>query len=172
MDGLRISEANADQADELSAFATMTYVAAFGADFGDPADLQAHLEASLSPGAWRRYLAADRVFLANADDGLVGYLQLGKAVHPADFEVRRLYVHPAHQNEGVGAALLGHALEDVAVREAPAVWLDVWQDNLRAQRFYRRFGFEFTSERHPFILKSGAIDGYDLVMVRRQGGSA
>ena len=145
----------------------MTYVAAFSADFEDPAELQHHLDTTLSADNWQLYLATDRVFMAHLEGRLAGYLQLGPAERAGDLEVRRLYVDPDQQSRGVGGLLMQHVLDDDAVRRAPAVWLDVWEHNRRAQSFYRRYGFEFTSGRRPFVLKSGAIDGYDLVMVRQ-----
>lgn len=165
---LAIVEVGEGAAEELSEFSTMAYVAAFGAGFDDPADLQHHVTTSLSAEAWRRYLQESRVFAARSGAQMLGFLQLGQAAQAGEFEIRRLYVHPERQNAGIGAALMQHALDDPAIAAAPAVWLDVWHDNHRAQKFYQRFGFEMTGDRHAFVLKSGKIDGYDLVMVRRQ----
>lgn len=162
-----VSEASVEDAAELSAFAAMTYVAAFGAEFEDPAELKHHLDTTLSVDAWLRYFASDRVFVADEDGRLAGYLQLGPAEQAGEFEIHRLYVDPEMQSQGIGAALMRHVLDDDAVRRAPAVWLDVWENNHRAHKFYTRWGFAFTSERRPFVLRSGAIDGYDLIMVRR-----
>lgn len=170
--GLTITEAGAGDVDELSALAVETYVAAFGADFDDPADLQAHLETALSVRAWRSYLATDRVFVARSAGRAVGYLQLGPAAPHSAVEIRRVYISHARQQQGLGSLLMRHALNLPEVRRAPLVRLDVWQDNLQAQRFYARFGFELTSERKPFVLGSGKIDGYDLMMIRRQDPAA
>ena len=165
-----IEEIGGGDAADISGFATMAYVAAFGADFDDPEDLRHHLATGLSVEAWRRYLAVDRVFVARSGAQIIGFAQIGDAEHRGDLELRRLYVDPHRQSEGIGAALMTHALADPAVAAVPAVWLDVWQDNDGAQRFYRRFGFELTGDKRPFVLKSGRIDGYDLVMVRRRPG--
>jgi diamine N-acetyltransferase len=165
---LLVTEATEAEAVELSELSIRTYVAAFGADFDDPSDLEHHLATSLSVDAWRGYLAHDRVFVARASGRAVGYLQAGRTDTPDEFEIKRVYVDPSRQRQGIGALLLRHALNDPEIASATQLRLDVWQDNRRAQDFYRRFGFAMTEERRPFVLKSGRIDGYDLVMVRHR----
>ena len=164
---LSVGEAVMADAAELSDLSTRTYLASFGADFDDPEDLAHHLAISTSVNAWQTYLANDRVFVARAADMAVGYLQAGKRETPHEVEIKRVYVDRSRQSQGIGTLLMRHALNDLDIRSATLVRLDVWQDNRRAQDFYRRFGFELTDERRPFVLKSGRIDGYDLVMARR-----
>jgi len=45
------------------------------------------------------------------------------------------------------------------------IYLDVWEHNHGAQRFYRRYGFEVVGAR-SFEVESGAPTSLDLVMVR------
>nr|MBR4281342.1 GNAT family N-acetyltransferase [Clostridia bacterium] len=71
------------------------------------------------------------------DDGVVkGFLHLG------DNEVRRLYVEPVLQGQGIGAALL-----EYAVREKHAARLWALEKNARAIAFYARHEFRPTGER-------------------------
>ncbi len=58
---------------------------------------------------------------------------------------------------------MGACLEEVARGGYQTVWLGVWEHNLRALDFYRRWGFE-TVGSHTFLLGSDAQT--DLVMVR------
>lgn len=71
------------------------------------------------------------------DDGVVkGFLHFGGD------EVRRLYVEPVLQGQGIGAALLEHA-----IREKHITHLWALEKNTRAIAFYRRHGFHMTDER-------------------------
>ena len=71
------------------------------------------------------------------DDGVVkGFLHFGGD------EVRRLYVEPVLQGQGVGAALL-----DYAIRELHVTRLWALEKNTRAIAFYARHGFHPNGER-------------------------
>jgi len=47
--------------------------------------------------------------------------------------------------------LMEHALDWARGQGATALYLGVWENNARAQRFYRRFGFEHVGE-HAFMV--------------------
>ena len=71
------------------------------------------------------------------DDGVVkGFLHFGGS------EVRRLYVEPALQGRGIGAALLEYAIRELHVTRLWAL-----EKNTRAIAFYERHGFRVTEER-------------------------
>lgn len=71
------------------------------------------------------------------DDGVVkGFL------HHGGDEVRRLYVEPVLQGQGIGAALL-----DYAIRELHVTRLWALEKNTRAIAFYARHGFFPNGER-------------------------
>lgn len=57
-------------------------------------------------------------------------------------ELVRLYVEQAAIGKGYGAALMKACLEYAANQEFETIWLGVWENNHRAQRFYQRWGFE------------------------------
>ena len=71
------------------------------------------------------------------DDGVVKAF-----LHYGGDEVRRLYVEPVLQGQGIGAALL-----DYAVRELGVTCLWALEKNPRAIAFYQRHGFRVTEER-------------------------
>ena len=87
------------------------------------------------------------ILLAEVDDEPVGVV----AVQPLDedgvCEMKRLYVHPAHRNEGIGRAL-GTAILDVAQDLGyGAMRLDTVSSMRAARSLYRSLGFE---ERPPY----------------------
>ena len=88
------------------------------------------------------------------DDGVVkGFLHFGGD------EVRRLYVEPVLQGQGIGTALL-----EYAIRELHAKRLWALEKNLRAIAFYQRHGFHVTEKRR---LEEGTEE-YLVRLVRRE----
>jgi diamine N-acetyltransferase len=163
---LRILDASIGDAEEVSALAIKTYVHTFGAEF-EPEELAYYLEHTISVSRWREYLARDRILLVRIDGRAIAYVQFGPAKNAGEIEIRRLYVDADFQRRGIGTALLERALASPEVVAAPAVLIDVWDKNEGARRLYERFGFRHEGGLEPFVLKSGAIDGYDLILVRR-----
>ena len=85
-------------------------------------------------------MLANPQVLANTyvyDDGVVR----GMMVLEGD-EVKRLFVEPAFQGQGIGAALLHFAVEE---HHATHLW--ALEKNVRAIRFYERHGFHVTDEK-------------------------
>ena len=92
------------------------------------------------------------------DDGVVkGFLHYGGD------EVRRLYVEPVLQGQGVGAALLEYAIRELKVKRLWAL-----EKNTRAIAFYQRHGFRVTDERR---LEEGTEE-YLVRLVRRENDAA
>ena len=58
------------------------------------------------------------------------------------------------------------ALAHPRMAGADVFYLEVWEGNLDAQRFYKRHGFEIVGERE-FFVASGAKTGNELIMARR-----
>lgn len=85
--------------------------------------------------------------LAEEQAALAGFLKLGPAELPVEtppgtIELRQLYVFGPWQGAGVAAALMDWAMARARSLHARHIQLNVYIDNLRAQRFYRRYGFE------------------------------
>lgn len=168
--------ATPDDSALLSALAVQTYTEAFSHSMS-AADLAVHLETNLSPERIRKMLREDVFLLARMKGETVGFVQFGDAyidasdltesleVQPGNKEIRRLYVLAAFQNRGLGTKLMNVALNDPRIAEK-TVFLDVWEDNTGAQRFYERFGFERVGAR-AFRAASGEVTGLDLILVRR-----
>jgi ribosomal protein S18 acetylase RimI-like enzyme len=160
-------------AETLSRLARQTYADAFGHSF-TPNDLAAHLAKHLAPANLAQMIAEDLVLVAEDEGELVGYVQVGLAALDEvattddDYELRRLYVQADSQNQGIGGLLLDAALTHPRLHAARRIFLDVWENNLGAQRFYARHGFEVVSKRR-FITASGAEGDFDLIMVRSCG---
>ena len=170
---MKLRSATATDAKALSALAAETYAAAFGHSMS-PDDLAAHLEKHFSPEGFERILSEDRVLVAELQGRMAGFVQFGRAgaelaedASDADWELRRLYVRAEVQNRGVGTRLMDAALAQL--EGAERIFLDVWEHNAGALRFYARYGFKVVGER-AFEVASGAKTSRDLLMLRRQAG--
>jgi diamine N-acetyltransferase len=150
---LAIRRATPEDARALSDVGIRTFVETFGHMY-PPEDLQAFLEESHAPEVYARYLAdpAYALWLLVDGDAVAGYALAGPSglPHPdvaaQDGELKRLYVTPSLHNGGWGGRLFQAAL-DWLERDGPrTLWISVWSENLGAQRFYARQGFEKAGE--------------------------
>ena len=82
---------------------------------------------------------------------------------PAPLELLRLYVDSKWHGKGVAKALMENAIEFGRTNGFQTFWLGVWENNLRAQAFYRKFGFQVKGS-HVFVL--GTDPQNDLIMAR------
>ena len=65
------------------------------------------------------------------------------------FEIQRIYILNECQGLGLGKKLFELALDMAKEGRFDWAWLGVWENNIRAQVFYQKYGFEKFSE-HPF----------------------
>ncbi|MDX1932542.1 MAG: GNAT family N-acetyltransferase [Capsulimonadales bacterium] len=164
----RIREAGPEDAPALSVLAAVTYARAFGHSF-TPSDLTARLATALSPGAFEQAFRTDTILVAEVEDRPVGYVRFGELPPGSDHgdaELRQFYVLPEFQRQGIGGALMEATLAHPRLRRASHLYLDVWERNTDARRFYERFGFVTVGVR-PFAVASGAATDPDLWMLRR-----
>jgi len=133
------------RADDLSAFLATKTAAQFREELGDPAF----------------------EFVVAEDAGqLAGYVKLGPPELPVEtppetVELCQLYVLKRWHGSGVAAGLMDRALELVRRKRARHVQLSVYVDNLRARRFYERYGFHAVG-RYDFMVGSHADE--DIIL--------
>lgn len=165
-----IRRAGVSDAKALATLSRATFSNAF-AHLYAPADLKLFLKTSYSLARTRRNLAdpAIGIWLLEADGQAVGYVQVGRCalphpdVTPACGEIKRIYLLPQWQSGGGGARLLETALAWLE-RDGPRpVWLGVYFENVKAQRFYGRYGFEKVGE-YGFVV--GATVDREFILRR------
>lgn len=152
MSAFSYRDATEADAQALAAFARQIWVETFAHVNYPPADLAAYLDKSFGAAVQRAEIAdADtRYRLAFDDDGLAGFCMMGALGMPVEeagaLELHRLYVHDRAKGQGVADALMDDCIAWARDRGAPSLYLSVWENNVRAQRFYRRYGFADYSE--------------------------
>lgn len=155
--GVSYRPALAADAAALAKFAADTFVTTFGALY-PPEDLATYLAKSYGEAIQRGELEDPAVatWLAFRGEALIGYAQAGpvdmKVAHAlADRELYRLYVTAEAKGAGVAQALMDRIIDSARADRAEALWLSVWENNLRAQAFYKRYRFEHVGE-HKFMV--------------------
>lgn len=174
MTTVTVDRAGLWDAEALSDVAAATFPLACPPD-ADLDDIEVFLADVLSGERFGEYLSdpSRTVLKAVADGEIVGYAILHGAA-PADpavaaavtldpvLEISKMYVLPGHHGTGVANALMQAALDRARGSGYAGIWLGVNQENLRAQRFYAKFGLEqvgtrtFTVGRrvhHDYVLR-------------------
>lgn len=145
-------DANPSDAEALAVFARESWVATFGHLPYPPHDLEAYLARNYGAEIQRAEIADPelRYRLALDAAGIAGYCMMGPLSMPVEdakgLELHRLYLHERAKGAGVADALMADCIAWARTRGAEALYLSVWENNERAQRFYRRHGFEDFSE--------------------------
>lgn len=105
------------------------------------------------------------LFVAEAAGEVVGYAAVWFVADEA--ELGDLAVHPDHRRRGIGALLLGRALEEARGRAIRVLYLEVRAGNEDARRLYERSGFEVVTVRRGYY--SQPVE--DALVMRRLIGA-
>lgn len=157
-----VTPAGEGDAAELAAVAAATFPLACPESVASR-DIAAFIAANLSAERFGEYLAdPDRVILtATAEDRIIGYAMLIR--HPDAIELSKMYVLASRHGTGAAPALIRSSITWAADTGAGTMWLGVNQKNIRAQRFYRKHGFEVSGTR---TFRLGERTEHDYVMTR------
>ena len=143
-----IRRAGPADAEALARIGLETFCETFDGIYSD-ADLQTYLTQAYDLDRTRAGLAdpAMASWLVEADGEVVGYATVGPCglphpdVTPQCGELKRIYVRKGWQGSGLAQRLLA-VTTDWLERDGPrTIWLGVWSENLKAQRFYGKHGF-------------------------------
>lgn len=168
-----VRAARPDEAGAVAELAAVTFPLACPPS-STPEDHAAFIAAHLTPAHFAAHLAdGSRDVLVADDDGLLVGYTLIVAGEPYDagvaalvplrptVELSKCYVLPGRHGGGIAAPLMAASLDAARARGAAGVWLGVNGENLRAQAFYRRSGFEVVGER---TFQVGDQQHHDLVL--------
>jgi len=130
-------------------------------------DIEVHLANKCSSEVFKSYIANDKSAVIVARDGsnLLGFAILIFAETSSEkvanalssvtgtVELSKFYVSPSQHGQGVAQKLMQRCFELVRELGWSALWLNVNQQNKRANRFYEKWGFNIVGEC-DFILGS------------------
>ena len=85
--------------------------------------------------------------LVECNNKIAGFAQLSRNPVPiegcnGEVELRRIYLAKDWHGKGVAQKLMKKVADAARSFSAQAIWLAVWEENLRAIAFYRKAGFE------------------------------
>jgi diamine N-acetyltransferase len=165
-----IRHATIADAQILTELGARTFVETFAAD-NSPENMSAYLDSAFNVEQQANELRdpARSVFIAEIEGLAVGYAMLlpddapNEITGETPIELVRLYVSRESLGGGVGAALMQACLDEAAARNHKTIWLGVWENNRRAQAFYRKWKFE---EVGTHVFQLGDDPQRDLLMQR------
>ncbi|KHD43894.1 GNAT family N-acetyltransferase [Streptococcus hongkongensis] len=97
------------------------------------------------------------VYFIRLNNEIAGYLKVNwdssQTEHELEsaFEIQRIYLLNKFQGMGLGKYLFEFALDRAYDSGRDWAWLGVWENNLKAQALYQKYGFEKFSE-HSFAV--------------------
>lgn len=148
-----VAEPTVDDAVALSVLAQDVFTDTFAFMNYPPDDLAAFLDQAMSSETYRCQIVDPAYSLRVARDAnevMLGFIKCGPNDLPMPLgepppertrELHQLYVAAAAQGAGLADMLMHHVFDDAHSYGAEAVYLSVYVDNIRAQRFYARYGF-------------------------------
>ncbi len=103
----------------------------------------------------------DCCFFAEIDGLAVGYTRFMEDYSSFPFmqqwkaiELKRIYVLKEHHGKGIAQKLMDYIIEFSQQAGYKVIWLGVWENNLRAQKFYEKYGFVNSGHTHDFPIGS------------------
>lgn len=165
---IEIDRASVQHAPLLAAFGRHSFVAAFEGQI-EHRDLIAFADKRYGIEQQQRELGDpdSLFFMARINGELAGYAKLCKGNSPPNIkasraiELERLYLSSKWFGTGVALSLLNMCLGEARKQLCDVMWLDVWDQNTRAQAFYNKHGFDVVGER-PYDV--GTITQRHLLM--------
>jgi len=155
---IAIRRATLADAETLSVISAKTFYDTFTGTCTEE-DMQSFLEAYFNLYQVQAELknVNDFYFLAESAGRVLGYLRFMEDY--ANFpkmklwralELKRIYVVKEFHGSGVAQQLMDFTLDFASRNKYEVVWLGVWEHNIRAQKFYEKYGFVNSGHTHNF----------------------
>jgi diamine N-acetyltransferase len=148
----KVQPAHMADAAALSAFAQASFAETFSYRGYPPADLAAFFNSYMSADIFAKYIAsADQdVHIARDESGAIqGFMRSGPVTLPlpaghdanSGLELHQLYLAPQAKGTGLAQNFMALLFDRAETEGAQALYLSVYCENIRAQRFYAKYGF-------------------------------
>ena len=159
---INIRRISIDDVSALSKIASQTFYDTFTGTCTE-ADMQGFLDQYYNTEQLGKELKDEETycFFAEAKGEPVAYLQFKEEYNNFPeikkwkaLELKRIYVLTEFQGKGIAQKLMDFILEFAAEKKYEVVWLGVWEHNIRAQKFYEKYGFANSGYTHDFPIGS------------------
>lgn len=127
------------------------------------ADMQDFLEAYFNEAQVTKELSDenDYFFFAEVNGVPAGYLRFKEDYSGLPLmkqwktmELKRIYVLEEYHGQGIAQKLMEFLIDWCIKEKYQAIYLGVWEHNIRAQKFYAKYGFENSGHTHDFPIGS------------------
>ena len=156
MSDIIIRKSIASDLDEVVAFGKQSFTETFGHLYPEE-DLVTYLNSSYHNDKFLNYIEDNNkygLYIAIDDDKIVGYILVSKGADlPHEeitdncYEIVKLYITPNCFGKGISHSLMKEAMGWIyKFGNCNDIWLSVYSDNIRAQKFYQKYGFKFARE--------------------------
>lgn len=165
---MEIREVNIDDIQKLVEIGKQTFYETF-ASANSEEDMAAYLAKGFSHEKLKSELTDPNTlfYFAEEKGQAIGYLKINTGSAQSEMkdentlEIERIYVRKEHQGKKVGQLLFEKAIAVANKKNVESVWLGVWEENLKAMRFYQKNGFK-AFDKHIFVL--GKDEQTDIMM--------
>jgi len=164
----KINQVNIQQVHQLQKISKETFLAAFAKD-NTAQNIEDYFEKAFSIKALNNQLnnLNSRFYFVYQGPELCAYFKINIGDSQTEIqgmdglELERIYIYPSFQNQGLGEIILNEVKIKAILENKKYIWLGVWEHNIKAIQFYKRFGFE-QFDNHIYILGDDAQT--DLMM--------
>lgn len=154
--------------EKLKEIGKLTFTETFSSD-NSQENMNAYLDRAFSTEKLKAELNDQNAefYFVELDQKTIGYLKVNTGTSQTEkklknaLEIERIYVLKEFHGKKVGQILYEKALELAKMKGVETVWLGVWEQNLKAIRFYTKNGF-VAFDKHLF--KLGNDQQTDLLM--------
>ena len=166
-----IKDVTENDVKELQAISQETFKATFD-ECTAPADMARFLKEDY---ATEKLLAQinnsdSRFFFLIVKEEVAGYLKVNvnsaqtENVKPNALEVERIYLRQKFQHQGLGLVLIKLAEEIARKENYDYMWLGVYENNLIAQKFYKKDGFTRVGQH---VFQVGEDPQIDYILAKK-----
>jgi ribosomal protein S18 acetylase RimI-like enzyme len=159
--------ATVDDAKNLSETATALFIETYAEQIPDH-EIAAYVAEHYNENQQQLELANPAMVAVLAEVGaeIVGFTHLAQKATPvsgsgADIELKRIYLAAVWHGKGVARELLRETALAARQYSGSEIWLAVWEENVRAIRFYTKVGFRSVGVNEFQI---GSLIQRDVVM--------
>ena len=168
MNNIEIKRATIDDLDQLQKIGRITFSETFSS-VNTEENMNKYLNEEFSVQKLSGELQDKHAefYFALLDGAVIGYLKINFGASQTELkddkavEIERIYVLNAFHGKKIGQLLYDKAIQISKEKNAEYVWLGVWEENLKAIRFYTKNGF-VVFDKH--IFKLGNEEQTDFMM--------
>lgn len=158
MTAITIRRIGPTDASVLAAIASKTFYDTFTGTCTE-ADMRQFLEDYFNEAQVTKELsdAADFFYFAELNGVPAGYIRFKEDYGNfplmqrwKTMELKRIYVLKEYHGQGIAQKLMEFLMDWCKEEKYQAIYLGVWEHNIRAQKFYAKYGFENSGHTHNF----------------------